>query len=194
MPTPLQIVRLVFLLWLTLLYSAPQANGEIETNNEIKIDKYKRPVAFSIKGTLLKLDKKLQKDFYLVEDAFVFEKMPFLLNKKKYIWLVVKIPSKPKSLGQGFCGAGTEDYLYLAGYTGTQLSYVDRFLVRSCLNNIEVGHGEDLEKKHLKVLRTDNAIQFTQHRFEKSKELLSQVTLIPRPRNISPHIITQPVQ
>lgn len=61
------------------LCSASQANEEIETNNEIKVDKYKRPAAFSIKGTLLKLDKKLQKDFYLVEDAFVFEKMPFLL-------------------------------------------------------------------------------------------------------------------
>lgn len=194
MPAPLLRGRLAFLLWLMLLCPACQAVEEMETIDEVKVDKYKRPATFILKGTLLKLDRKLQKDFYLLDDAFVIEQMPFYLNKKKYIWLVVKIPSKPKSLGQGYCGAGTEDYLYMVEYDGAKLTYVDRFLVRSCLNNIEVGHGEDLQKKHIKVVTADRAVQFTQHRFEHSKELIKQVTLIPTPRKILPQIIKQPVQ
>ena len=63
---------------------------------------------------------------------------------------------------------------------------------KSINKNIEIGHGEDLQKEHISVVKKDGTVKFTQHRFE-PKEFLNQVTLIPTSRKILPKIIQQPV-
>lgn len=42
-------------------------------------------------------------------------------------------PSRPNSLGQGYCGAGYEDYLLLAKIEKKTISLKDEYLLRSCL-------------------------------------------------------------
>ena len=42
-------------------------------------------------------------------------------------------PSRPNSLGQGYCGAGYEDYLLLAKIEKKTISVKDEYLLQSCL-------------------------------------------------------------
>ena len=42
-------------------------------------------------------------------------------------------PSRPNSLGQGYCGAGYEDYLLLAKIENKIISLKDEYLLQSCL-------------------------------------------------------------
>ncbi|MBT9568215.1 MAG: hypothetical protein IV085_07935 [Thiobacillus sp.] len=175
---------MAFFLGFALLSSSCQAVEEKKVAKEISVNTFKHPASFSLDGSQLKLDKKLDSDFFLVDSAFVLNEIPFELNAGKYFWLVAKLPSKPRSLGKGYCGAGTEDYLYLIGYGDAKLVYVDRLLVRSCLNNVEVGYGEDLEKEQFTFEQENGTVKFRQRRINESKTYVDELTLTPTPQTI----------
>ena len=175
--------RALFLsfVFLSVSCQAVEKKGVVEG---ISVNTFKHPASFSLNGRRLGLDKKLKSDFYLVDSVFVLNEVPFEVNGKKFFWFVVKHPSKPQSFGKGFCGAGTEDYLYLIGFADAKLSYVDRLLVRSCLNNIEVGHGEDLGKEQLVFEQKNGIVKFSQRRVNESKTSVDELTLTPAPHKI----------
>lgn len=160
---------------------AVEKKGVVE---EISVNTFKHPASFSLNGSQLRLDRKLESDFYLVDSVFVLNEVPFEVNGEKYFWFVAKRPSKPQSFGKGFCGAGTEDYLYLIGFADAKLVYVDRLLVRSCLNNIEVGYGEDLGKEQLVFEQKNGIVKFSQRRVNESKTSVEELTLTPTPHKI----------
>ena len=173
-----------FFLGFVLLSTSCQAVEKKRIVEEISVNTFKHPASFSLNGGQLKLDKKLKRDFYLVDSAFILNVVPFEMNAGKYFWLVAKLPSKPKSFGKGFCGAGTEDYIYLIGFGDAKLVYVDRMLTRSCLNNIEVGHGEDLGKEQFAFEQNTGTVKFSQRRINETRTTVDELTLTPTSHKI----------
>jgi hypothetical protein len=53
--------------------------------------------------------------------------------------------SRPGSMGQGYCGAGYEDYLLLLELRGSKMMLRDELLLQSCLKSISmfIDHGDD---------------------------------------------------
>lgn len=49
-------------------------------------------------------------------------------------------------MGQGYCGAGYEDYLLLVEIRGKKLTLKDQFLLQSCLKSISmfIDQGDDI--------------------------------------------------
>jgi hypothetical protein len=56
-------------------------------------------------------------------------------------------PSRPNSMGRGYCGAGYEEYLLLIEISGAKIELRDQFLLQSCLKSISmsIDHGDDLD-------------------------------------------------
>lgn len=56
-------------------------------------------------------------------------------------------PSRPNSMGRGYCGAGYEEYLLLIGISRTKIELRDQFLLQSCLKSIAmlIENGDDLD-------------------------------------------------
>jgi hypothetical protein len=56
-------------------------------------------------------------------------------------------PSRPNSMGRGYCGAGYEEYLLLIEISRTKIKLRDQFLLQSCLKSIAmlIENGDDLD-------------------------------------------------
>jgi hypothetical protein len=56
-------------------------------------------------------------------------------------------PSRPNSMGTGYCGAGYEEYLLLIEISREKIELRDQFLLQSCLESISmlIEHGDDLD-------------------------------------------------
>jgi hypothetical protein len=56
-------------------------------------------------------------------------------------------PSRPNSMGRGYCGAGYEEYLLLIEISRSKIELRDQFLLQSCLKSISmlIDHGDDLD-------------------------------------------------
>jgi hypothetical protein len=56
-------------------------------------------------------------------------------------------PSRPNSMGRGYCGAGYEEYLLLIEISRTKIELRDQFLLQSCLKSIAmlIENGDDLD-------------------------------------------------
>lgn len=59
--------------------------------------------------------------------------------------VLTREPSRPGAMGQGYCGAGYEDYLLLVEIRGKKLTLKDQFLLQSCLKSISmfIDQGDD---------------------------------------------------
>ena len=59
--------------------------------------------------------------------------------------VLAREPSRPSAMGQGYCGAGYEDYLLLVEMLGHKLILRDQFLLQSCLKSISmfIDQGDD---------------------------------------------------
>jgi hypothetical protein len=65
-------------------------------------------------------------------------------DKKKQLFIILtREPSRPNAMGQGYCGAGYEDYLLLVEITEQKLVLRDQFLLQSCLKSISLFIDED---------------------------------------------------
>jgi hypothetical protein len=67
-------------------------------------------------------------------------------NGKLFI-VLSREPSRPNSMGRGYCGAGYEEYLLLIEISGAKIELRDQFLLQSCLQSISmlIEHGDDLD-------------------------------------------------
>lgn len=56
-------------------------------------------------------------------------------------------PSRPNSMGRGYCGAGYEEYLLLVETSHKKIELRDQFLLQSCLKSIAmlIENGDDLD-------------------------------------------------
>jgi hypothetical protein len=56
-------------------------------------------------------------------------------------------PSRPNSIGRGYCGAGYEEYLLLIEISHAKIELRDQFLLQSCLKSIAmlIDNGDDLD-------------------------------------------------
>ena len=174
------------LLCLFLFNNLAYANSEeIKSNDEILlVNKYKAPARISLGKTELILDKRLSKDFRLIDDASLITPKFILEDKKSYLWLFVQLPSKPNSFGKGYCGSGSEDYIYLLKLEAPKLKYVDRFMARSCLDNIDIDEGEDITTNNLPLVVSENVLEFSQTYYDVKKLRIRQVRLVPSPAQI----------
>ena len=91
----------------------------------------------------MKVDAKLKHGIRQSTDFFFVGQHAFFDSTGFYALMIVQTPSK-KSLGQGFCGAGTEDYLYLLELNIDQLKVLirDSLILQSCLKNISLNEDE----------------------------------------------------
>lgn len=161
----------------------------------IIVDAYKYPAQVKYLGKIMMLDKTLNKEWKQINKGFAVTDVPFLIDSSKLLWLVIKLPSKPNSLGRGLCGAGTEDYFYLVRLQGKTLSYVDKFLGRGCLAFTEIGYGADLDERLEGITVNHATLMFEQHKtdIETEKKTLTKVSLIPSKNNIQAQIVEIPV-
>jgi hypothetical protein len=58
--------------------------------------------------------------------------------KDQLFIVMVREPSRPKSIGRGYCGAGYEDYLLLVEVLEKKLLLRDQLLLQSCLKSISI--------------------------------------------------------
>jgi hypothetical protein len=69
-------------------------------------------------------------------------------NESDPLFIVVsREPSRPNAMGQGYCGAGYEDYLLLIAVSSSKIQLRDKFLLQSCLKSISmlIEQGNDLD-------------------------------------------------
>jgi hypothetical protein len=131
------------------------------------------------------LDEKLAKEWQVLNQGFAISS-PFFIDGYQLVWFVIKIPSKPNSLGRGLCGTGTEDYFYLTKLNKNKLFYTDKFLARGCLAFAEVGDGAELSPNLEGILVDKQTLIFEQKKteIETEKRTYRQVTLSPTKNKI----------
>ncbi len=76
----------------------------------------------------------------------------FVLDTRPATVLYVRVPSNP-SRPTGYCGAGTEDYLALLTIEDNRVILLDRLLVQSCLDTLELGGELDAPSGNATTLR-----------------------------------------
>lgn len=188
----------LILLGLVILCNFSFANSEtknqtINNDEKIIIDSYKIPAQLTLGKTKLRLDKTLKKNFSLINGAMQIAQLITLSDQKHYVWLLVQIPSKPNSFGHGYCGAGSEDYVFLVSLINSQLKYVDKFLARSCLTNIEINEGQDITDKNIPISAIGNSLTFTQMIYKENQQYSRQIKLEPLSNKIQVSIKEQTI-
>jgi hypothetical protein len=88
--------------------------------------------------------------------------VPHLKNAAGVFIIFVRSPSRPGSMGRGYCGAGYEDYLLLVELEKKILVFRDQFLLQSCLNGnlIYTDDGQDDPIKLL-IRNDDGSLDFS---------------------------------
>jgi hypothetical protein len=90
-----------------------------------------------------KIDNAIAKHFIRAQD------IQLIANESKpeaQLFIVLtREPSRPNAMGQGYCGAGYEDYLLLVEMLDHKLTLRDQFLLQSCLKSISmfIDQGDD---------------------------------------------------
>lgn len=89
------------------------------------------------------IDNAIAKHFIRAEDIQLIttESKP----KAQLFIVLTREPSRPSAMGQGYCGAGYEDYLLLVEMLDHKLTLRDQFLLQSCLKSISmfIDQGDD---------------------------------------------------
>lgn len=89
------------------------------------------------------VDKAISRHFIQAENIQLISNES---NPEAQLYIVLtREPSRPSAMGQGYCGAGYEDYLLLVEILGHKLTLRDQFLLQSCLKSISmfIDHGDD---------------------------------------------------
>ncbi|WP_266159915.1 hypothetical protein [Dyella silvatica] len=87
-------------------------------------------------GTV-KLDPKIISQIRQSDEFFTLDAFPAPSSGKDSV-IFVRVPSVPEAAGQGYCGAGHEDYMLLVEKQDRSLRLLDRLLIQSCLKNINL--------------------------------------------------------
>jgi len=89
------------------------------------------------------IDNAIIRHFIRAEDIRLIEKES--KPEAQLFTVLTREPSRPGAMGQGYCGAGYEDYLLLVEIRGKKLTLKDQFLLQSCLKSISmfIDQGDD---------------------------------------------------
>jgi hypothetical protein len=152
MPIMLRISRRLLVIPLLLLV----ARSALATEDHLSLkDVDGVPVELHIKNRSIKalhgkkpiyLDAKSKAIFAQMQSISVVSDKTFLKESSQYFWAFIRFPSNEHSRN-GYCGAGTEDYLYLFHLKKDRLLVMDGYLAQSCLKSfsIDVDGIEDLK-------------------------------------------------
>lgn len=132
-------------------------------------------------GETLKLDFESKKIFSSSNAISTISPRSFILDGGEFIWLFIRIPSR-NSQGKGYCGAGTEDYLYLFNIKKKKFKKITQFRVQSCLKNLSIGIDELADIKESNKILLDQrtgTIEFTQEMVDDQKATSKKIKLYP---------------
>jgi hypothetical protein len=104
-----------------------------------------------------------------------------MLDTTEFIWLFVRVPSRD-SQGKGYCGAGTEDYVYLFSIKHESLNTIKEFQVQSCLKNFSIGVDEEKdinEQNKIFFDKTTGVIEFVQDFVSADEVTSKKIKLVP---------------
>jgi hypothetical protein len=156
----------------------------------------RKPIKLTIKSSLsrvsyagknLILDSKSKKLFSQLESISVIGTQSLMLDTTEFLWLFVRIPSRD-SQGKGYCGAGTEDYVYLFSIKHESLNTIKEFQVQSCLKNFSIGIDEEKDiKEQNKIFfdKTTGVIEFVQDFVSADDVTSKKIKLVPSKSGIS---------
>lgn len=156
----------LLLLFSTHSISATEISLNLEPQNgkSIKIAIKNNTSRVTYDGEALSLDFESKKIFSLSNAISVVGTRSLILDGGEFIWLFIKVPSRD-SQGKSYCGAGSEDYLYLFNIKKRNFNKVAQFRVQSCLKNLSIGIDELTDiKKSNKILfsQETGTIEFVQ--------------------------------
>ncbi|WP_413671756.1 hypothetical protein ACEN9H_19515 [Massilia cellulosiltytica] len=111
-------------------------------------------VVIDVKKSQVFAKDKERKISYIIDNAIIrhfrrAEDIRLIENESKpeaqLFTVLTREPSRPGAMGQGYCGAGYEDYLLLVEIRGKKLTLKDQFLLQSCLKSISmfIDQGDD---------------------------------------------------
>lgn len=104
-----------------------------------------------------------------------------VLDGDEFLWLFIRVPSRD-SQGKGYCGAGTEDYLYLFNIKKRDLRKIAQFRLQSCLKNLSIGIDELEDIKESSKISFDQKtgiIEFIQEAVNTQEVTSKKIKLIP---------------
>lgn len=142
------INEFLFFLIFCLFFSNSAYAENILFSEEIRLEEISKNHVF---------DARLAKEWH----GAVFLKKIIVNQNSNQSWFLVKFPSKPRT-HSGYCGSGTEDYIYLTNLKKETTVYSDKFLIRSCLLSIEVNDNAELSESMEGVRVYKNGFLFKQ--------------------------------
>jgi hypothetical protein len=176
-------IVLLFFLFSTSIALATELSLDFESFN-------RKPIKLTIKnnlsrvgyaGKILTLDSKSKKLFSQLESISVIGTQSLMLDTTEFIWLFVRVPSRD-SQGKGYCGAGTEDYVYLFSIKHESLNTIKEFQVQSCLKNFSIGVDEEKdinEQNKIFFDKTTGVIEFVQDFVSADEVTSKKIKLVP---------------
>lgn len=180
---------LFFALFSTSISLAVELSLDFESFNRkpIKLAITNNLSRVSYGGKNLILDSKSRKLFSQLESISIIGTQSVMLDTTEFLWLFVRIPSRD-SQGKGYCGAGTEDYVYLFSIKSGSFNTIKEFQVQSCLRNFSIGIDEEKDiKEQNKIFfdKTTGAIEFVQNFVSADDFTSKKIKLIPSKSGIS---------
>jgi hypothetical protein len=176
-------IVLLFFLFSTSIALATELSLDFESFNRkpIKLTIKNNLSRVSYAGKILTLDSKSKKLFSQLESISVIGTQSLMLDTTEFIWLFVRVPSRD-SQGKGYCGAGTEDYVYLFSIKHESLNTIKEFQVQSCLKNFSIGVDEEKdinEQNKIFFDKTTGVIEFVQDFVSADEVTSKKIKLVP---------------
>jgi hypothetical protein len=150
----------------SLIASAPA----YPANAIFSLERTDRGLITKINNTQVFPDKKLQTLLKQADEVFFIDGSAANTSGVNYLWLVVKMPSRPDNREAGQCGSGTEDYFYLIQANRNQLRTLGKTLARGCMALVEIADGADLSDKLAHSFVRGDAIEFSQSMFDATSD------------------------
>ena len=132
-------------------------------------------------GEALNLDSGSKKIFSLSNAISSVGTRSLILDGDEFLWLFIRVPSRDAQ-GKGYCGAGTEDYLYLFNIKRSDFRKVAQFRLQSCLKNLSIGIDELEDIKESSKISFDQKtgiIKFMQEAVNTQEVTAKKITLSP---------------
>jgi len=144
-------IKAVFILINILLALSVSANDEIlrlpshDSQISIKIQNHRLVAKEIRKNTSYEISNPASNHLMRAYDARIISDKS---DQNGPLFIVLsREPSRPNSMGRGYCGAGYEEYLLLLEISRTRIELRDQLLLQSCLNSISmlIDNGDDLD-------------------------------------------------
>lgn len=168
----------------TMAFNGAYAANENAEGHSLVITSSHQVVA-SKNGHVLKVAPPLALSLKSADEFHLLSDKGFMLSGDMHYWLLVRQPSRLRR-SAGYCGAGTEDYLYLLRVRRNRLSMLDSFYLQSCLSSFSI----DAEKFSdfmlaMKLESSTGKVEFRQISYDRTVEKQEDVEVTPEGGRIS---------